>query len=138
MEHNNEKELLQIRDDIRMVLEKIDTILENNRIVKYTPNEIIRLLCQYFHTSRDKLIERSKYRKTIMRKRIAIKLLYEHCGMTYKEIACIFNYKGHDNAIYHHNRINEELSNEIYCNKETKRIYGEVLKHIKLEPKLHP
>jgi len=89
--------------------------------------------CEYFGLSRDMLRRPSKGRSgTATKKRYLSLVLHEYTSYDGVEITEFLGYSDPQNVYRNVSVLKEELSEELYGNERTKRIYNELLSYLNL------
>ena len=100
------------------------------------PEQINNILiggCKYFGLTMDELQIKTGSRSIIWeKKRYLIPILDEYTVCNTDAIANYLGYKSRANVIFHRKNIREALSDEVYGETKTKRIYNELLSYLNL------
>jgi chromosomal replication initiation ATPase DnaA len=138
-------ELRLIRSSLADAVKKIDRIIATDK-VKSMPKKVLQYqevdsvingICSYYGITRKELQGRGRKPERVARKKIAIKVLSIYTRATHEKIASELGFKssisGKSSLVCHHLKdINNLLSNEVYGDKEVKKQYTELIKHLGL------
>ena len=128
-------ELLLIKDQLRDILGQIDKLLPDKDLTTPLPEDILNGICAFYHTDIDTLRRPLKKIEYVRRKKITCYILYHHCHATQEKIADLLNLECHSTVLHHIKHVEDLLSNRIYGDDNMKRLYKQLLNHLKLNEK---
>jgi chromosomal replication initiator protein len=99
---------------------------------KTLADHILNGLCEFYKTNRVEIKSYRRNPKLIERKKMACYILKRYTDRTYYEIAEMLGYKKHATVLYHVKEAETLLSDEIYGDKEFKRTYSKLIRHLNL------
>ena len=89
--------------------------------------------CRFFGINKESLSDMSGARSSIWsKKRYLVLALNDNTAYGSQEIADIVGYRERSNVAYHIKRLREELSEKIYGQDKTKKIYKEFIAYLNL------
>ncbi|MFN3477948.1 MAG: chromosomal replication initiator protein DnaA [bacterium] len=95
----------------KVKIDQINEIIKDvaQEEIKITPDDIISIVSQYFQLSKEEIFANSREKKIVYPRQIVIYLLRDILGMSFKNIANIFN-KDHTTIIHAYEKINIMLA----------------------------
>jgi chromosomal replication initiation ATPase DnaA len=126
-------ELNQLRSIMATAIRRIDQImgLKSNK-GKTLADHILNGLCEFYNTDRVQIKQYRRNPKLVERKRMACVILKKYTDRTNAEIADMVGYDNHATVLYHVKEAESLLSDEVYGDKEFKRTYSKLIKHLNL------
>ncbi|MFN4220295.1 MAG: chromosomal replication initiator protein DnaA [bacterium] len=95
----------------KVKIDQINEIIKDvaQEEIKITPDDIINIVSQYFQLPKEEMFSNSREKKIVYPRQIVIYLLRDILGMSFKNIANIFN-KDHTTIIHAYEKINIMLA----------------------------
>ncbi len=129
--------LEKIKITLSGALTSINALLEQQKepivIIKKQDriNYVLDSICEYYEITREALIARHKNTVLSRRKKLALKLLRDMADITYAEAGEALGFSSGNDLWGTYKEITESLNESSYGNKELKKEYKELLKHLK-------
>ena len=102
----------QLRNDSPKVKDVIDLtrdVISKNRQKELTPEKIITSVAEFFDIEPNEIGGRSRKKKVVKPRQIAIYLMRSHAGLSFPEIGGLIGGRDHSTMIYAFEKINKEL-----------------------------
>lgn len=93
---------------------------------------IINGVCEFFDITLDELKSRRRNPDKYNRKRMAIKVLHDYGDISFRVISETFNGNSPSSMFLAYEGISLDVDPDTYGNKEVKKQYNDLLKHLKL------
>jgi chromosomal replication initiator protein len=91
------------------VIELINDNISTNRQQNLTPQKIIKSVADFFNLKQDEIFGRSRKKKLIKPRQIAIFLMRKELGLSFPEIGTFIGGRDHSTAIYAYEKMQKEI-----------------------------
>jgi chromosomal replication initiation ATPase DnaA len=124
--------LIRLKKNLATITAEIEGVLKDRDVDstlgdgKITPEEVIKAVCFYYEITPEQLRDTRRRPEIVQKKKIAIKLLKDQCGLSLYQMADKVGYTNHATVIHHLKGVNQDVSGTIYGNKEVERDYVNV------------
>jgi chromosomal replication initiator protein len=122
----------QLRNQIptlEEVKEQTKDVISTNRTKGTTPQNILKAVADFYNIKEDEISNRSRKKKLIKPRQVAIYLLRTDIGLSFPEIGQIIGGRDHSTAIYAYEKINKELTENILLFDNIKFIREKILQN---------
>jgi len=109
-----------------------DTIKKEAKFNYTNHDRIINGVCEFWNISHADLVEYRRNKNLVERRKLTARLLHMYTDRTTTQIASLLGYKNHATVLHHLKKMEEELSLEFYGSGDTKKLYKQLLTHLKL------
>lgn len=104
------------------VAQQIQDHVSVNRQKKLDPEKVIKCVAEFFDINKKEILEKSRKKKLIKPRQIAIYLIREEVGLSFPEIGTVIGGRDHSTVIYAYEKIKKELPDDEILSNHLKYI----------------